>query len=183
MKRRNFIKHTGQCLLFTVGGASLWLTPAAARVSKVPLKVLSPEQQQQIDALGDGLAKGAKAAGLSHFIDNQLARPLAESLLMIRYLGVPHPFTDFYRSGLANADAWALSRFKRPIIALNKTQLDQLIGDLARDKVTGWQGAPASFFYFVLRADAVDMAYGTVQGFQALNTPYLAHIKPETTWL
>ena len=43
-------------------------------------------------------------------------------------------------------------------------------------------GPPASYMLFVLRADALDVTYGTPEGFEALDTPYMAHIMPEKPW-
>ena len=40
----------------------------------------------------------------------------------------------------------------------------------------------ASYVLFVLRADALDVTYGTPEGFDALGIPYMAHIMPETPW-
>ena len=36
--------------------------------------------------------------------------------------------------------------------------------------------------YFVLRNDAVDVFYGTQDGFEALGIPYMAHIEPPSRW-
>jgi hypothetical protein len=35
---------------------------------------------------------------------------------------------------------------------------------------------------FVLRADALDVTYGTPGGFENLGIPYMAHIMPEQPW-
>ena len=48
--------------------------------------------------------------------------------------------------------------------------------------------APASrrafntFVYTVLRADAVDVVYSTVEGYEMLGVPYMPHIAPERRW-
>jgi hypothetical protein len=34
----------------------------------------------------------------------------------------------------------------------------------------------------VLRSDAVDVVYGTVEGYDALGIPYMPHITPVTRW-
>lgn len=41
---------------------------------------------------------------------------------------------------------------------------------------------PARLFYFALRSDAVDVVYGTVEGFQKLGIPYMPHIAPPRNW-
>jgi hypothetical protein len=45
-----------------------------------------------------------------------------------------------------------------------------------------WHDPPPPFFYFVSRADAVDVVYGTLEGFRRLRVPYLAHIRPTEPW-
>jgi hypothetical protein len=38
------------------------------------------------------------------------------------------------------------------------------------------------FVYGTLRNDAIDVAYGTVEGFARLGVPYMPHILPERSW-
>ena len=45
-----------------------------------------------------------------------------------------------------------------------------------------WSGPPASYVMFLLRADALDVVYGTQAGFAKLGIPYSAHILPEANW-
>jgi hypothetical protein len=33
--------------------------------------------------------------------------------------------------------------------------------------------------YFVLRSDAVDVVYGTMEGYESLGVPYMPHIVPD----
>jgi hypothetical protein len=73
-------------------------------------------------------------------------------------------------------------RFGKPIEAREATSVATLVGDIAAGKPTTWAAAPAPFFYFVLRADAVDIAYGTRAGFERLGVPYMAHIEPAGDW-
>jgi hypothetical protein len=46
----------------------------------------------------------------------------------------------------------------------------------------GWRGPSAPLFYFALRSDAVDVVYGTIEGFRKLNVPYMPHIVPPRRW-
>ena len=46
----------------------------------------------------------------------------------------------------------------------------------------GSSGPPASYVMFLLRADALDVVYGTQAGFAQLGIPYSAHILPEANW-
>jgi hypothetical protein len=34
----------------------------------------------------------------------------------------------------------------------------------------------------LLRSDAVDVVYGTVEGYESLGIPYMAHIAPDRRW-
>ena len=53
---------------------------------------------------------------------------------------------------------------------------------MRQNKVEGWTGRPAGAVYAVLRADAVDVFYGTIEGYEALGVPYMPHIPPEKRW-
>src|ERR1700748_2395690 len=88
--RRQFV--VGATLLtFTLAGCSRKMTPAQARASDVPFRALDAGTVAVLDALGDVLLPGAAAAGLAHYIDHQLSGDPADSMLMIKYLGVPAP--------------------------------------------------------------------------------------------
>ena len=56
------------------------------------------------------------------------------------------------------------------------------INEMRQNKIAGWQGPPGGFVYFVLRSDAVDVVFGTVEGYEALGIPYMPHIMPEKRW-
>ncbi len=154
--------------------------PVAAPAA--PPSVLDASTRAALDALGEALAPGAASAGFSTYLEKQLAGPSEQAMLMLRYLGVPAPYADFYLPALAAAQAWSQQTFGKAIEALDATSLSTLIGDIASGKPTGWAAAPAPFFYFVLRADAVDVAYGTRAGFERLGVPYMAHIEPSGDW-
>ena len=47
------------------------------------------------------------------------------------------------------------------------------------DPARRWQGPPGPLVYTVLRSDAVDVVYGTVEGYEALGVPYMPHILPD----
>jgi len=53
---------------------------------------------------------------------------------------------------------------------------------LRQNKLEAWQGPPAGQVYFVLRSDAVDVVYGTMEGYESLGVPYLPHIAPDRRW-
>ena len=169
-------------LAFQVGGTVAMLSPRAARAAKLPMRVLKEAEVRTLEALGDTLLPGAAEAGLAAYLDQQLASDPAESLLMIRYLDVPPPHAPFYTAGLAAVDAAARKLHAQPFAALEPSARSAFVGQMQRGAIEGWQGPPPPFFYFVLRSDAVDVVYGTVEGFEKLGIPYMAHIPPTEKW-
>ena len=183
MERRDFIKQMGLGLIaVTVGGGKMLLTPRQARAQGAELAVLSPTEAKLLEALGETLLPGAAEEGIAHFVDYHLSVPPADSLLMLRYLDVPPPYDGFYHGGLANLDVFARSRFDKGFADLEPEQRAELVGFISHQQPEGWKGYPAPLFYFAVRADAVDVVYGTEEGFAKLDIPYMAHIAPPTPW-
>jgi hypothetical protein len=183
MDRRNFLRQVGLGVVsVAAAGGSILLTPREARAQDAPLTVLSRREGQLLEALGEALVPGAKEAGLVHFVDYHLGLPPADCLLMLRYLDVPPPFAPFYQSCIANADSHSTRTFGKSMDGLSESQLEELIASIAQDSPTDWQGYPSPLFYFTLRADAVDVVYGTEDGFEKLGVPYMAHIAPPSQW-
>ena len=166
-------------LAYTVGGAEVLLSPREAYAQNVPLKVLSADERATLEAFGETLLPGAKEAGLAHYVDQQLSVPPGEALLMARAVGVMPPYANFYRAGLAALDARAGGG---GFAALPQDKRHALVEEIRQKVPDGWSGPPSPFFYFVSRADAVDVFYGTVEGFERLGIPYMPHIKPMKRW-
>ncbi|MFM7276052.1 MAG: gluconate 2-dehydrogenase subunit 3 family protein [Gammaproteobacteria bacterium] len=186
MERREFLvlglALTGglaACGRQDAGSAAPSAAPAAAPAS---VTVLDAAARAALDVLGEALVPGAAAAGFSAWLESQLAARPGEGMLMLRYLGVPPPWQNFYLPALQAAEAWSSERFGRGIAALAPTEAAELVADIASGKPASWNAAPAPFFYFVLRADALDVAYGTRAGFERLGIPYMAHIAPTKDW-
>ena len=181
--RRKFVQHAGVGLLtFTVAGCEKELTPAAARIEGLALQAITQAEATTLDRVGDVLVPGSAAAGLSHYVDHQLNATDGERLLMIKYLGVPGPYLDFYRGGLRAINEFASGQHGKPTPDLSDAEVSELVAQLAAGDVGEWQGPPAGLLYFVLRADAVDVTFGTAQGFADLDVPYMAHIEPPSRW-
>lgn len=181
--RRNVLKAGGIGLLgFKLGGVPALLTPGEAHAQTADFEVLTVAEIEVLEALGEVIVPGAREAGLSNYIDNQLAVDSADSLLMIRYLDVPPPYLGFYRAGLAALDAYCTSTFEQRFPELPNTVALELVGQISRENPDGWQGPPAPFVYFVIRSDAVDVVYGTPEGFEKLGIPYMPHIVPPSPW-
>lgn len=155
-----------------VAGQWVWLTPREAQARAFEPQVLSSGQCTALSILGDALVPGAATAGIAAYIDLQLQAG-DQSLLIGKYLGVDASAqSGFYRAAADN------------VIAMTdeNTSMPTFIADMAGDKLSDWIGPPASYVLFVLRADALDVTYGTPEGFENLGIPYMAHIMPEQPW-
>src|SRR3977135_947088 len=105
MKRRDFIRGaTLGALAFTVGGAKILLTAREARAQGVPFRLLKASEAETLESLGETLLPGARAAGIAHFIDQQLSVPPEEALLEARILNVKPPYVNFYRAAIGATD-------------------------------------------------------------------------------
>jgi hypothetical protein len=165
-----------------VNGEQLWVPAREARERKEPLKSLEAPQAQTLEAFAEVLLPGAAAAGVAHFVDQHLALSPAETLLMIRYLDVPPPFLPFYAAGLAALDRLANSRHRVRFAQLDPGAAEAMVGEIIATNPEEWEGSPAPFFSFIVRADAVDVVYGTREGFERLDIPVMAHLEPPSEW-
>lgn len=184
--RREFLRRArdgGVLLLtFTVAGCEKELSPEQAREEGVPYTQLSELEALNLDALGEALVPGASAAGLSHYVDQQLGAPIEKQMLMLKYLGLPPPHDDFYHQGLAALEALSQAQHGNAFHSLTAEQATAVVGAVASGNADGWEGPPPPLFYFALRSDAVDVVYGTPNGFEQLGIPYQAHIMPPEGW-
>ncbi len=181
--RRRFLKSSGVVLSVIVGGEILRVSPRSAQASALPYQFLTEEEVATVQGLAEAIVPGACEAGVSHYIDKQLAAASPDCLLMLKYLGMPSAdFTGFYRRGLHSANRLALLRFSLPWSALSAEQGQTLLLEMNSNTEINWDGPPAPFFFFVIRADACDVVYGTEQGFDRVGIPYMAHIEPVQAW-
>jgi len=156
------------------------LTPAEAKATNVPLGHFDDAEAESLDAFGETILPGATAAGLLYFIDDQLGR--ADPLFLLRYLDWTAPFAAFYRQGLAALDEMSQARHGRRFARCGAEQRNGIVAEIAKAEPPGWDGPPAPLFYFAVRNDAVDVVYGTVDGFAKLGVPYMPHIAPAERW-
>ena len=181
--RRRVLQGAGIGLLsFTVGGRQILMTPAQARSHQVPLQVLTPQEATILESLGEVLVPGAAEAGLVQFVDQQLSVPANDALLMARYLNVEPPYVDFYRAAIEAVRTFTRARYRVPIERLSEESVVNLISEFSASQPDQWQGPPSPLVYVLLRGDAVDVVYGTVEGFERLGVPYLPHILPPSNW-
>ena len=177
-----FVGRAGLVLPYLVQGAWLSLSPAQALAQQLPLTTLTAAQGATLAALGEALLPGAAAAGVAHFVDQQLGGSADDCMLMVRYFSVPLPYAAFYRGGLDAIETLARQRQGKPFTECGADEKRALIAPLLGGQVEGWSGPPAPLFYLSLRSDAVDVVYGDPLGAKALALPYMEHILPPRAW-
>ena len=172
LSRRHLMARSTAAGFFMIAGQWLWLTPQEAEAKAFEPQVLTADQCTALAKLADALVPGAAAAGFAAYIDLQLQAGDA-SLLIGKYLGVDTTAqTGFYQAAANNVMS----------LTDDTASYRNLVEGMASDSLSEWMGPPASYVLFVLRADALDVTYGTPEGFEALDIPYMAHIMPETPW-
>jgi hypothetical protein len=183
IERRAFVQGAGLgALAFVVGGAEVFLTPRQAHAQGVPPRTLSAEQAATLDALGETLVPGARQAGITQFVDQQISGPPERALLQARILNVRPPFANFYRAALGSVDAASNKNKGKKFAELSAAEQHDFVGQMRINKVENWQGPASPFVFAVLRSDAVDVVYGTMEGYAALGIPYMPHIAPTQKW-
>ena len=183
IQRRAFMQSAGLgALAFTVGGVEVMLTPRQARADNVPLQTLTPDQAATLDAVGETLIPGAKEAGITNFVDQQISIPPEAALLQARILNVRPPFANFYRAALGAIDGASDKTKGRKFAELSAAEQHDFVGLMRVNKIDGWQGPPGPFVFAVLRSDAVDVVYATMDGYALLGVPYMPHIAPTKKW-
>lgn len=181
--RRGFVRGaTFGALAFSVGGVEVLMTPHEARARNVPFRLLDGHQGETLEALGETLVPSAREAGIAHYIDQQLSVPAQESLLQARIFNFRPPFAEFYRKTIMTVDDGSRKLFGKEFAQLEAKDQREFVDRMRQNKVEDWKGRPAALAYAVLRADAVDVVYGTMEGYEALGIPYMAHIAPEKRW-
>jgi len=181
--RRGFVRGaTLGALAFTAGGVEILMAPNEARARSVPFRLLDAHQGETLEAVGETLVPQAREAGIAHYIDQQLSVPPHESLLQARIFNLRPPFADFYRAAIIAIDESSRNLLGRQFAQLAAGDQHDFIDRMRQNKIEGWSGRPGGLVYAVLRADAVDVVYGTVEGYEALGIPYMAHIPPEKRW-
>jgi Gluconate 2-dehydrogenase subunit 3 len=179
--RRELLGRVGGGLMaLTVSTAWGEIAPAEARAKDAPFHNLTAGEGATLEVLGDLLLPGAREAGIAHFVDDQLGRP--NSLLFLKYMEYPSSQLDFYRMGLASLDRLSEARHGSLFANASAEQREGIVKEMSEKNPEGWTGPPAPLFYFVVRNDALDVYYGTEQGFNRLQIPYMPHLPPPTKW-
>src|ERR1700759_4715429 len=181
--RRGFVKGaTLGALAFTIGGTEILMSAGEARARGVPFRLLDAHQGETLEALGETLVPQARESGIAHFIDQQLSVPAHESLLQARIFNFRPPYAEFYRAAIVSVDGASPRMLGRDCAELAPADARAFVNQMRQNKIEGWAGKPGALVYAVLRADAVDVVYGTMEGYEALGIPYMPHIAPEKRW-
>src|SRR3989475_12979229 len=158
INRRDFMGGAAVgALAFTVGGAKVLLTAREARAQGVTFRLLNANEAETLESLGETLVPGARAAGVAHFIDQQLSVPAEEALLEARILNVRPPYANFYRAAIGAIDRVSEALEGRRFAQLNTPSQREFVDLMRQGKLDGRQGPPGPFIYFVTRSDAVDV--------------------------
>src|ERR1700744_5434626 len=181
--RRGFVKGaTLGALAFSVGGVEVLMAPNEARARNVPFRLLDGHQGETLEALGETLVPKAREAGIAHYIDQQISVPPQESLLQARIFNFRPPFADFYRSTIVMIDDAARKSLGKEFAQASAKDQREFVDRMRQNKIEDWKGRPAALAYAVLRADAVDVVYGTMEGYEALGIPYMPQLDPDRRW-
>ncbi len=157
------------------------MSPAEARDQGLPFRVLRPNEIAALDAMGEILHPGARDAGVSHFIDQQLSLPIRESLLIAKHFIAP-PYLDFYRDALRALDEFSRNKYGGNFASLETAIAVEIIKLIRDEQPANWTGPPASLLYLIVRGDAVDVVYAGMDDYDKLGIPYMAHILPPSAW-
>ena len=123
LERRVFLKGASMGVLaFTVAGAEILMTAGEARARAVPFRMLGGDEAETIEALGETLLPGARAAGVAHFIDQQVSVTPGEALLEARIVNVKPPYINFYRAAIGGIDKASMARSGKRFAALSATE-------------------------------------------------------------
>jgi len=174
--RRHVLQMGAGALIWaTLGGRATRCTAGEAAASRASYGFFSVKEGNLLAEFAEALVPGAAAAGCDHFVDYHVTVAPSESLLSLRFFDVAPPYGDFYRAGLSS-----LARIAGNLSGAERWE--RVMEALAQPTLPGWQGPPPGLFYAVVRSDAIDSVYGTVEGFARLGVPYLPHIPPYKPW-
>ena len=71
----------------------------------------------------------------------------------------------------------------RDFAQLTAAEQRDFVDLMRQNKIEGWTGRPGRVgLCRACAADAVDVVYGTMEGYEALGVPYMPHIAPEKRW-
>ena len=111
IERRAFMKGAASARSPSRWAAPRFCSRRARRMRRACRSArLTPDEAETLEALGETLVPGARAAGIAHFVDQQLSVPPGEALLEARILNVRPPYANFYRAALGAIDGASQAR-------------------------------------------------------------------------
>lgn len=176
VNRRILLARSAAATAMSVMTSAGLVSAREARAAQAPLSVLTDDEASTLEALGDTLLPGAAEAGIAHWVDSQLASD--NPRLIYIYFDYPQPAAAFYQASLVALDDVSQARFGGAFTGASEEQRNLLTGELLSGQVDGWNGPVSTVFYLSVRADSLDVVYGTTEGFASLDIPYMAHIPP-----
>ena len=184
IERRDFLRGTATGVFaFSVGGVEVRLSAREAHTQNVPFRLLKANEAKPsrrwatplflarapqallISSISNSLFRQKKHC--SKHASSMFAHPTRASI----EVRLP-PSTTRAKGLTAAASSWSSVRTSSTIF----------VDAMRQNKVQGWQGPGGSFVYLLLRSDAVDVVYGTMEGYEALGIPYMPHIAPDKRW-
>jgi hypothetical protein len=182
VNRRDLLQAGGVSIAIAVAAPLTLFDPREARATSMPFKVLSSDEVATIEALSDALVPGARDAGVSHYIDHELASPSPR--LLLRFAQLRGPMAPYYHGALAAFAASMTAQGNGAFASLSPTAQHTVIEALRTGTIKPWDesAVAAPVFYGMMRNDGVDVVYGSAEGFKNLDIPYMPHIMPKTTW-
>ena len=184
--RKRFLVHAAGAgaVVVTGGFAGPRTSPAESRRPRPghsKPRPLTPAETATLVAWCEVLVPGARAGRVGDFVNAQLAKPPDDALIILRYFTWPPPFLDFYRGGLAALETSSMTTFGQPFLELTDEQRGDLLGRLLSGAAS-WEGPPFFLVYLATRNDAVDVVYGTPEGYARLGAPYVPQVPPPAPW-
>jgi hypothetical protein len=183
MDRRHLLQAGGASLAMAAATPLALFNPREARAQGMTFKVLSPDEVTTIETVSDALVPGARDAGVSHYIDHELAS--SSPRLMLRFAQLRGPMAPYYHGALAAFAASMTAQGNGAFASLSPDAQHAVIEALRTGTIKPWDvsgGIIAPVFYGMMRNDGVDVVYGSVEGFKNLDIPYMPHIMPKATW-
>src|SRR5205085_9857449 len=98
-----------------------------------------------LEALGETLVPGARAAGIAHFIDHHISVPPEEALLEARILNVRPPYANFYRAAIGALDKATATQADQRFAWLPAPAQRELVSLMRQGKLQGRQGPAEAF--------------------------------------
>ena len=173
-------------LAFSVGGVEVHAHAAGRPTPRAwPSRCSARTKRRRSRRSATRSPSARREAGIAHFVDQQLTQPPPLALLSVRVGEVRPPYVNFLIAARLRAiDARRGGYGRPPVRRSRRGGADQVRrGDeppRAQEPGTARRRRASSMRS--LRNDAVDVVYGTVDGFARVGVPYLPISLPEQRW-